>query len=218
MNSKKYIAWDVDGTLFSSESILPEIYRDSVTEYSQKHSLNIPIPTKEAIFHEVGKPVKTIFQNLLPELQDFQRDEISKFVLEKLTASVKNGNGEIYPNTKKTLLELKKKGYLFLGASNGRSPYVEAVLESVGVTQEFLPRLYVNETHPTKAHLLKTYIQTYEIEPANLVMVGDRFSDYEAAFENKTKFAFCKYGHIVPGEIPNFDFALERIESILQYL
>ncbi|HNI91302.1 MAG TPA: HAD hydrolase-like protein, partial [Leptospiraceae bacterium] len=81
LNTVKLLAFDVDGTLFSSEEIILDTYIEAIQRFIQKHNKKIPIPTKEKIIEQIGLPVKKIFLNLLPELEEIERDEISDSVL-----------------------------------------------------------------------------------------------------------------------------------------
>ena len=66
-NQIKILAFDVDGTLFTSESIILDTYIESIQKFIIKSGKNVTVPTKEKIIEQVGLPVKQIFQNLLPE-------------------------------------------------------------------------------------------------------------------------------------------------------
>ena len=77
MKKIKAVAFDVDGTLFSSENIILDTYIDSIKKFINASGISIQIPTKEKIIEQVGLPVKQIFKNLLPFLTEDQRDSIS---------------------------------------------------------------------------------------------------------------------------------------------
>ena len=70
----RVIAFDVDGTLFSSEDIIHETYIESIQNFIDASGKKVIIPTKEKIIEQVGLPVKQIFKNLLPELEELERD------------------------------------------------------------------------------------------------------------------------------------------------
>lgn len=138
------LAFDVDGTLFSSEGMILEVYRDSIRNFSETFKIQISLPSRDQLMMEIGKPVKTIFRNLLPQLNEEQRDAISDSVLRFLCERIKKGEGELYPSVKETIESLSKKGFRILAASNGRKPYIETILEVAGVLSYFDPILVLD--------------------------------------------------------------------------
>ncbi|PJZ55923.1 HAD family hydrolase [Leptospira barantonii] len=218
-DSLQALAFDVDGTLFSSEEIILEVYKDSISNFSKTSGIPIELPSRERIMVEIGKPVKTIFLNLLPQLTEDQRDEISDSVLRFLCERIRNGEGEFYPAVKETIEALSRKGFRILAASNGRRPYVETILEVAGVLSLFDPILVLdNERIKTKGGILKEYVKLYGLEPDKILMIGDRLSDHEAARQNGCPFAFCAYGHAPAGEIPDFEVELKNLSDLTEIL
>ena len=57
-----------------------------------------------------------------------------------------------------------------------------------------------------------------EIMPKNILMIGDRFSDYEAAHTTGSPFVFCEYGHAVKDEISDFSIKITNLSDLLNYL
>ncbi|PJZ54699.1 HAD family hydrolase [Leptospira adleri] len=218
-DSLQALAFDVDGTLFSSEEIILEVYKDAIEHFSQSSGIPIELPSRERIMDEIGKPVKTIFLNLLPQLREEERDRISDSVLRFLCQKIRNGEGEFYPKVKETIESLSRKGFRILAASNGRRAYVETILEVAGVLPLFDPILVIdNERIKTKGGILKEYVKLYGFEPEKILMIGDRLSDHEAARQNGCPFAFCAYGHANPGEIPDFEIELKNLSDLAQLL
>ncbi|MBM9577862.1 HAD family hydrolase [Leptospira sp. 201903070] len=218
-DSLQALAFDVDGTLFSSEEIILQVYKDSIEHFSQSSGIPLELPSRERIMDEIGKPVKTIFLNLLPQLEEEQRDTISDSVLRFLCQRIRNGEGEFYPQVKETIEALSRKGFRILAASNGRRPYVETILDVAGVLPLFDPILVIdNERIKTKGGILKEYVKLYGLEPEKILMIGDRLSDYEAARQNGCPFAFCTYGHANPGEIPDFEMELKNLSDLTKLL
>ncbi|EMF82303.1 haloacid dehalogenase-like hydrolase [Leptospira weilii serovar Topaz str. LT2116] len=215
VDSIQALAFDVDGTLFSSEGMILEVYRDSIQNFSKTFEIQIDLPSRDQLMMEIGKPVKTIFRNLLPQLNEKQRDIISDSVLRFLCERIKNGEGEFYPSVKETIESLTRKGFRILAASNGRKPYIETILGVAGVLSYFDPILVLdNERIKTKGEILKEYIKQNDFKPDEILMIGDRLSDHEAARQNGCPFAFCSYGHAPPGEIPDFELELKNLSDL----
>jgi len=211
----KMIAFDIDGTLFSSESIILDVYIRAIHEFRERTGNQLQVPTREEIMFQVGRPVKEIFQNLLPGISEKERDEVSNRVLDLLCDSVRTGGGNYYGGVGSTIHYLREKGYLLTSASNGRKPYVETVLDTAGVLSFFEPLVVVGmQDITTKVGILREYIRKYNLSPDSIAMIGDRHSDWEAARQNGCFFLFCEYGHAPPGEIPDFDWKLSSLEQM----
>lgn len=215
----RYVALDIDGTVFSSESIITETYREAIQEYAEMRGLTMSIPSHEKIMNEIGKPVKIIFKNLLPLLPEIERDRISNRVLSLLVEKIQEGKGYYYPGIESTIRELHSKGIYFLACSNGRIAYIEAILKYINVLILFKPIVVLdNESRKEKKDILLYYLKEYSLDPKELLMVGDRYSDWEAAKEAGCPFVFCRYGHSSPGEIPNYDYAIDSPEELKKIL
>ena len=94
--------------------------------------MTLATPGRERIMLEIGKPVKKIFENLFPDLPDTDRDQISDSILGLLCARIDRGEGEYYPEVRATVDKIRAAGGEILVASNGRRPYIEAILRQLG--------------------------------------------------------------------------------------
>lgn len=209
------LAFDIDGTLFSSESIILDTYRESVEEFKAKTGHDMQVPSQEEIMREIGKPVKTIFRNLLPNLDEDSRDSISDRVLSLLVEKIESGKGHFYPGCTETIQELAKSGVQMLACSNGRHPYVEVILKVLGVLDLFHPIITLdNAIRKEKGDILLHYSKELSVPANSILMIGDRLSDWEAAKKAGSPFAFCKYGHAEENEIPDYDFLLNQVSDL----
>ncbi|MEM7184148.1 MAG: HAD family hydrolase [Spirochaetota bacterium] len=210
-----FIAFDIDGTLFSAEEIILPVYEKAIQQFIDNTGKDLAVPSRSEIMSQVGKPVKTIFQNLMPGLEETERDSISNSVLQLLCESIAGGGGHIYEGVKDTVAFLKQQGKKIVVASNGRSPYIEAILQVSGLSSFFEDLVVINNTSiMTKGDILRTYINKYKISAKNILMVGDRSSDEQAALDVGAPFIFCKYGHAPKGEVTRFDREIEQITDL----
>jgi phosphoglycolate phosphatase len=209
------LAFDMDGTIFSSENMISTTYKLAIERYIQSTGKTLKIPSIEEIMREVGKPVREIFQNLLPNLEEIERENISNQVLNILCEKIYLGEGEYYPKAYEVLSFLKSRGLKLVSASNGRRPYIEAVLKKLGVLGFFEPLVvldYVKIKH--KGEILTHYIKTYKVESKEIVIIGDRNSDYQAALYANCPFVFCEYGHAEFGEITSYSKKISCLEEL----
>lgn len=208
----KLLAFDIDGTIFSSEGIILDTYRLSIERFISDTGRKLTIPTVEEIMRQVGKPVKEIFRNLLPELEETGRESISNQVLSILCEKIHAGEGVFYPEAWEVLSLLRKGGYKLVTASNGRKPYIESILSQLKVLDFFEPIVVLDyEKRKHKGEILTHYLNEYKVKPDEILMIGDRDSDYQAAVFAGCPFLFCEYGHAENGEINDFS---ERISFL----
>lgn len=214
----KYFALDIDGTIFSSEEIIYPVYREAIDIYCRKSGLTLDVPGPERIMLEIGKPVKKIFENLFPDLADIHREAISDSILGLLCDKIAAGHGHFYPAIRETIDFIIAAGGKILVASNGRKPYIEAILNYIDILRYVIHPTYLDGMHiVTKGDILHAYIKL-GIKKEEILMVGDRLSDLDAARAISCDFAWCAYGHAPPGEITEFAVKLEKFTDLKQYV
>lgn len=200
--SNRFVAFDIDGTLFSSEDILGGCYEKAIAIFNSNHKKQLTMPPISAIFNLVGQPSLVIYATLFPELDEDEVDEMCAMVRNFLVEMVNLKKGHYYDGVWEMLKKLSSKGYKLLAASNGGYEYVTAVIKNVPAIDLFEKIEVLNyKTIHNKCDLLKFYIQKYGINPSDMVMVGDRTSDIEAAFGANTHFIAAMYGHGNPTEV-----------------
>ncbi len=213
----KYFALDIDGTIFSSEEIIYPTYKEAIENFCKARGTTLVTPGRERIMLEIGKPVKKIFENLFPDLPDADRYEISDSILGLLCARIDKGEGEYYPDVHATVEAIRACGGKILVASNGRRPYIEAILRQLKIFDYVINPTYIDGIKIfTKGDILKTYVAS-GIEAKQILMVGDRLSDLEAAQAIRGDFAWCAYGHAPAGEITEYAIRLERFSDLATY-
>lgn len=211
----KLIAFDVDGTIYSSEGIIGATYQEAIGKFIQSSGINIKIPSSKEIMAQIGKPVKTIFANLLPQLPEADRDKISDDVLVLLCEKTSAGKGHYYEGVYEVFEYLKNSGFILTIASNGRRRYVETVVQTIKIDKFIEEIAILDYTNlKNKGDILNFYRTKYRLKGREILMVGDRDSDKDAATQNNSYFAFCKYGHAPIGEINEWDILLESIRGL----
>jgi phosphoglycolate phosphatase len=210
------ILFDIDGTLFSSEGIIGGIYRDRFLDFRTRHGRPEHIPDTDEIMAQIGKPVVKIFEALAPDLSPEERTALSEGILKILVERILNGEGHHYPNADRTIRTLHQRGYQIYAASNGRLPYVRAILEANGTLPHFkeisaIDNLAIRDKNELVAHILNAN----GIEPQSAAMIGDRFSDRDAAIKNGCVFVACRFGH---GNEKEWEGATAYIDTIDELL
>lgn len=223
MNNKekiKLVAFDMDGTIYTSEGILVPAYHIGIEKYNIKHGMNLRKPTVEELEHQIGQPVKIIFRNLFPEMKNDAGAllELSEIVLDEFLGMIQKKGGRVFEHVEETLKILTNKGYKLAIASNGREPYLAEILNAFDLKEFFVPLVTINDTTITKkADILKNYMEQFQLTAEEIVMVGDRSSDLEAARIVNCQFIGCDYG-FAAHEIETADRVVKDFKDILQYL
>ena len=192
----KAVFFDVDGTIFSSEGIILEVYHDNFQEFKRRTGKPEKLPGLDEIMAQIGKPVRTIFDNLVPELEFNEKEELSNAILSDLVGRIEKGKGHYYEGITEAVKKLAEAGMMIFAASNGRKPYVDAILKACSIYDLFteVPVLDYEHIH-TKIELVARTMEKYGLSPEQCVLLGDRESDRQAALQNNVSYVACAYGH-----------------------
>jgi phosphoglycolate phosphatase len=195
------IAFDLDGVIYSSEPFIAESYRESIARVNEQRPGSFArVPSTREILDHVGWPVAVILERLFPSVERAAVDLLFATTLDVICDYVRHKQGHIYPGIAPALRELVARGYTLTIASNGRRPYIEAVLATYELTTFFAPIVSADEVGD-KAAVLRAYLQRHVVPAAHTIMIGDRSSDVEAARAVGTQFIGCDYGHGYRNEI-----------------
>lgn len=195
------LAFDLDGVLYSSEPFLGDAYRESVTNVNAQRPGSFPrVPPTREILDHIGWPVSVIFERLFPDADDTAMRLLHAETLQVICGHVAQRDGILYPDVPETLRLLRGRGLRLAVASNGRTRYVETVLDTYGLRELFVP-LVTADMVGDKNAVLRTYLEHLGVGAAQTVMIGDRASDVDAARAVGCPFVGCDYGHGYRNEI-----------------
>jgi phosphoglycolate phosphatase len=185
------VAFDLDGTLYSSEAILGPAYADAVAEANAEWGTNYRVPTTPEILAQVGRPVREIMRRLYPTMPADHIEAFSTRSLDQLVRRIRNRGGFVFAGVSEMLEQLADRGHPLLLVSNCRRPYLEAILETFALGK-FFEAAVCNEDAP---ELGKSGLLVQILAGRTGVMVGDRASDGEAARHARIPWIGCRYGH-----------------------
>ncbi len=210
----RYIAFDIDGTIFSSENILYDAYKIAIDAYNKLGKFTLELPEEKAIFNLIGKPSKEIYKELFPCLDEDGVDFFAEKIRTNLVDLIYAGKGIYYGNIVEVIKEIASLGYIVLPASNGSLEYVSAVIKFVKLQEIFnLDKIVVINKKigiNTKGDILAQYQQKYNFDSKDCIMIGDRTSDIDAAKFINCSFIGTMYGH---GEFEEIREANEIVYS-----
>lgn len=210
---KLAIAFDMDGTLYSSEPLIEKVYADSIQEYNQKYNKNLHTPTFKEIEPLIGLPVRDIYLSLFQGITEMEMGQLGKIIGREFQAAIFQHGGKLFDGVRELFDFLTLNHYKIFIASNGKREYLSAILNKFALKTE--PFICVGENQISrKGQILQYYLDYYQLLPDHLVMVGDRSSDLEAAREVNCLFIGCDFGHGEAHELENADVLVSSLPEI----
>ncbi|MEO8605260.1 MAG: HAD family hydrolase [bacterium] len=189
------LAFDLDGVLYSSEPFLGAAYQEAIANVNARlPGAFARVPTTAEILAYVGWTIPTIFANLFPAADAAPLEALHAETLQVICRRVAAGEGTIYPDVASTLRALRDAGHTLCVASNGRTRYVETVLATYAIADAFTARVTADMVGD-KTSILRFYRYRFGLPVEQVVMIGDRASDVEAAQALGCRFVGCDYGH-----------------------
>jgi phosphoglycolate phosphatase len=208
------VAFDIDGTIYDCGDIVVDAFQEGARRYGELHGAGITTPSRGEILQHVGIPTDEIFVNLYPMLGAAAQRELNDLSMESLSALVRDGGGILYEGVRETITELFNGGKRILAASNGKLPYIKAILETYGIIEFFeKPLVVVDGVLNNKTDIVRHYLD-HRCNGELLIMVGDRESDVAAARVNGVPFIGCAFGHAGAEEIRGEQWIVEDFSVI----
>ena len=195
MERKKMAIFDIDGTLHKTEIISIVAYRTVMQEY------NLPEPSTETLFSTYGANTETILKIIgISGSDDYVQGFLKRIEAEENHQVEKIG--QCYDGVLESLQRLHHDG-IALGVCSMCSPgYMDVFLRRFAL-EEMIPYRRNESSGTDKRFVLREMLET--LQPENVVMVGDRKYDKDAAAYNGIPFVGCTYGYS-PSEIKDAAF------------
>jgi len=178
----KYVFFDLDGTLTQSEFGIME-----AAERALEH-FGIPVPDKENMKKFIGPPLYVSFHDIYG-LSDEDSQKAIEIYREYY---VREGvyKAPLYPGIKEMLKNLKSAGCKLAVTTSKPEALAVTVVKNEGI-YEFFEGIIgpaLNEHDPDKSILIRRALKALNIEDkredgrfTDIIMIGDRFYDIEAA-------------------------------------
>ncbi len=212
--------FDMDGTLFRTETLLLPAYRQTFDSLRAEGLFHGETPPEKLILGGLGMLLEHIWELVMPgsspELKRRADELLLTYQLDGLAAGV----GELYPGVRETLEELKNRGVRLFVASNGLESYVKQVARWQRIDELFEPGgLYRAGEYTTrsKVDLVRLLMQRHDVRSG--WMVGDRSSDVEAGKENGLVVIGCDYAGFGEGrELEGSDVRVSSFPQLLELI
>lgn len=212
----KTIYLDFDGTLHNTIVIYGESLRAGYRKMKAEGVADLPLPTDEEAQGYLGHNAPAVWKKILPDASPEVRERMSRFVGEHMNMMMEKGQGKLFPRVKETLDELKRRGYTLVFMSNCKVVYKENVMRAYGLESYFSDFLCSEAFDFIPKHeILRKMRHRY---PEGQMVVGDRFHDMEAAYENDLPAVFCRYGFGDEEEGKEATAIIDAFEDLLNLL
>lgn len=178
MKNKKYLLFDLDGTVADSA---PGVISSSI--YAMKKQGVTP-PDSNTMAKFLGPPLKYSFMTYAG-IPEEQVEETIRLYRENYAAEGIY-KSSLYPGAAEFFAAAKEKGKVMLIASSKPLPFVKTVLEFLGVDKYFdhISAVDFSSCHLSKAEIVRAAINMAGATAEDCVMIGDRFYDIEGARAN----------------------------------
>lgn len=199
---KKYVAFDVDGTLNRTDLYAVEAYQKALAKRGRKAE-------RDEIISLIGMSPMAIIERLFGSLEaedlDFWRADIKQYEFELMKKA------STFEGIEDVLMSLKKDGYGLAICSNAFLGHIQNVLRTIGIW-EYFDEIGSLEIGMDKSEILSKLIE--KLEPDRICMVGDRVFDVRAAEDNRVPMIGCAYGY-APWEVKGADIIVETPADLL---
>ncbi|SCW54481.1 Phosphoglycolate phosphatase, HAD superfamily [Paenibacillus tianmuensis] len=216
MRTPEAMIFDLDGTLFQTETLLLPAYHATFEQLRAEGLFQGETPDEKHILSGLGMLLEHIWQLVMPDVDVTVHRRADELLLKLQVEGMARGEGKLYDGVADTLRELRRRGVRLFIASNGLEAYVKGVIRH----QELEPLFEVGGLYSagefatrSKVDLVRQLLDKHGI--ANAWMVGDRSSDVEAGHANGLYVVGCDYaGFRKEGELDQADVRIADFRDL----
>ena len=206
------LVFDYDGVIHNNLCVYEPAFRKVHEELIRDGVIAPETVSSARLSGWFGMTARDMWLDFHPELPLEVRDEAAARIGVYLVENVRNHKARWYDGAAEALDALKEKGFQMVILSNSRAVTGEAHFAEFGLAKWFL-KWYDSESCGwlPKAEIIK---QVRKDHPGDLIMIGDRYADLEAAKAVNAPFIGCAYGFASPGELDGADYLAETVTDI----
>jgi phosphoglycolate phosphatase len=210
--------FDMDGTLFRTETLLLPAYHAAFDQLKQEGLYRGETPPEELILGALGMLLEHIWDRVMPESSPEARRRVDELLLQYQMDGLLQGDGVLYEGVEETLRELHNRGIRLFVASNGLEDYVKQVAYAKGLGPLF-EGLYSAGEYKTKSKIDLVSLLMNKHNISSAWMVGDRSSDVEAGLQNGLTVVGCDYaGFGKESELEGSHIVIRSFAELLEHL
>ena len=209
---KKYLIFDVDGTLWDSTPIVARGWNRAISE---AEGCDVVI-TPERLRREFGQPMDVIADNLFGGITDQERRQrlLDQCCLYEQKLLEENQTDISYPGMRDGMEKLAEEYRLYI-VSNCQCGYIELVMEKNHMTHLIRDFECFGNTGTCKGETIRTLMARNEIPREEAVYIGDTKGDQEAAKLAGISFIHAAYGF---GQVEDADAVIHEFAGLGQVL
>lgn len=206
--------FDMDGTLIDSRADLV------ATVNHTRRDLGLGELTEEEVLVHVGQGAKHLLENAIPECAE--RFDETREIFRAHYAEHCCERVVLYPGVRRTLDELRDRGWLLGINTNKPSPATRQILDHLGIARFFGTAIVGGgdcvELKPSALPLREcaSRLRGHRLSTHDW-MVGDSWTDMQCAANAGIKAAFCTFGF---GKLKDsrFTVKINRMDELLRHL
>jgi phosphoglycolate phosphatase len=207
MDNNKLIIFDMDGTLFRTETVDIEAFNNALVANGFS-TLN-----NKEILSFIGVTLDEICRDLLKTEDNELIDKFRSDVISFEKTAIREF-GLLYTGVEELLEKLKRNGYLLCICSNGNEEYITDICQKFNFNRYFSDIWYQREGI-SKSQAVGLLKQKFGVR--DFIMVGDRSSDILAAKENSGISIGAGYG-FGGDEIEAADYKAYNIDQVYEII
>lgn len=199
------LIFDLDGTLWDSGDNVARSWNKVIN----KRAPELKLLTGDDIRSVMGKTMEEIAEILFPDYPADRRAEFYSECQEYENEYIAIHGGNLFPEVRETLSNLKNAGYRMAIVSNCQRGYIPAFLKSMEMKEFFIDIEEWGNTMKSKAENIRLVMDRNDVFKA--VYIGDTRKDMEASQEAGIPFIFARYGF---GVIPEAEICIDSFSEL----
>jgi phosphoglycolate phosphatase len=211
------VVFDLDGTLIATDRFWIESAERGARRAFAALGLTRASPTPAQWLSLVGLPLEVGFRALFPELSEVQRSTVLRACVEEEEAQLIRDGVPAMPDAREVVRSLHAQGLALGVASNCQQSYLDHMLDALGL-RPLVRGAYCRESPGigSKADMLARLLADFGTRSA--VMVGDRSSDRDAAWQNGIPHVHCAFGFAQGDESVEAEGCVASLRELLPML
>ena len=206
------IIFDMDGTLFQTNLILEPALEATFEKLRKENLWNGQTPIEQ--YREImGVPLPVVWETLCPEHTIEVRHNSNLLFHDELVQQIRIGRGALYEGVENTLALLSQKYPRYI-ASNGQTPYLQAIIEKYQLDW-FIKNVYSIDLIPSGHKSELVHLVKRENDIKNGFVVGDRSSDIKAAVDNELTSIGVRFDFAQEEELKKAHFVIDQFSELL---
>lgn len=211
------VVFDLDGTLVATDRFWVDAARVGAKRAFQELGLERAMPSADEWMSMVGLPLAMGFELVFPDLDPMQRALVLARCVEEEERALKAGQAALLPGVVETLDALRSAGVRIGIASNCGNGYLHSMLHELGLARwAHEARCLDTPRMRNKATMVHDLLETFGTRSA--VMVGDRLTDRDAAWENGLPHVHYARGFAAAGEMVEAEATIESMADLVALL